>query len=77
MQYKTENTWKESYHDEHIALGRTYVIGTHDEEGTGRNKNAVGATAGVLAWNHTFLDEGEVRGRGKGKLKKDCKKKDA
>ena len=49
MQYKTENTWKESYHDEHIALGRTQVIGTHDEEGTGRNKNAVGATAGVLA----------------------------
>lgn len=33
MQYKTENTWKESYHDEHIALGRTYVIGNTMRKG--------------------------------------------
>lgn len=47
MQYKTENTWKGSYHDKHIALGRTYVIGTHDEEGTAKDKKAAGAIAVV------------------------------
>lgn len=47
MQYKTENTWKGLQHDEHTALGRTYVIGTHDEEGTGRDKKTAGVRAGV------------------------------